>query len=105
MHQKGNDEAIASTYYFHDIIGTLTEVRLVKCIVNFVLNSRYDGTDGMKTLDILIRHIEAKGDLGVITLRLFVFFLNLNNEDIMAELCLSSLLRQEKDNVLLLLFF
>ena len=95
LHQSQVDEAVAATAYLDACIRSdaapRLSPRLIRPFIEFILRSKYDsggsGNGPVRTLDLLISRLCAKGNLGMVTLRLFNSLLALNCEDVMIELC------------------
>jgi hypothetical protein len=88
LHQRRAADAAASTAYYNIFLLRVRHPLLLHGFLRLVLS---DHTDSVPTLALLTRRMDALGDLGFVTLRLFHTLLDLHCEDAMLALCLRHL--------------
>ncbi|XP_044019833.1 FHIP family protein AAEL005291 isoform X2 [Aphidius gifuensis] len=86
--QNSLDDLVSATAYFDLFLRSVTDPGLLHTLIKFLLEDNYDEC---RILDSLIQRISSRSRLCIVTLALFETLVDLNCEDIMLELCLSSL--------------
>uniref|UniRef100_A0A0C9RG73 AAEL005291_0 protein n=1 Tax=Fopius arisanus TaxID=64838 RepID=A0A0C9RG73_9HYME len=87
--QPSLDNLVSATAYFDLFLRSVTDPGLLQTLIKFLLEENYDEC---RILDSLIQRISSRSRLCIVTLALFETLVDLNIEDIMLELCLSSLI-------------
>ncbi|XP_063972429.1 FHIP family protein AAEL005291 [Diachasmimorpha longicaudata] len=86
--QPSLDDLVSATAYFDLFLRSVTDPGLLQTLIKFLLAENYDEC---RILDSLIQRISSRSRLCIVTLALFETLVDLNIEDIMLELCFSSL--------------
>lgn len=89
LNQNSTDALIAATAYFDLFLGSVTEPKLMKVFLKFILREKFDE---VQILHSLLQRIDTKNELCLVTMALFQTLVNLNSEDVMIELVLKYLL-------------
>lgn len=89
LHQTSTEEVIAATAYLQLFLRSITEPKLIKVFLKFIVMSDFEGH---QILDTLVKRIGSQSVLCTITLALFKTLLDFNCEDFMLELVLKYLI-------------
>lgn len=87
-------EALAATAYLQLSLSRISQYNLATPFVNVILNEHRTSalqSDAVEVVEVLMSRLEAKNDLPLATLRLFITLIDLNRHDVFYNLCIKTL--------------